>query len=84
MTTIAFDLPEASFSALRKAPEEFAREMRLATSVKWYELGLPSQGKAAAIAGLTRAAFIDAASRMHVSPLQSTAVELREEMRDAN
>ena len=34
MTTIAFDVPKASYSALRKAPDEFAREMRLAAAVK--------------------------------------------------
>ena len=32
---------------------------------------------------MTRASFIDAASRMHVSPLQTSAAELREELRDA-
>lgn len=84
MTTIAFELPEASFSALRKAPDEFARELRLAAAVKWYELALVSQEKAAAIAGVTRAEFIDAASRMRVSPLQSSPVELHEELRDAD
>lgn len=84
MTTIVFDLPEASFSALRKAPDEFAGEMRLAAAVKWYELGWMSQEKAASIAGITRAGFIDAASRMRVSPVQVTASELREELKDAN
>ena len=84
MTTIAFDVPETSFSALRKAPDEFACEMRLAAAVKWYELGLLSQGKAAAVAGVTRAGFIDAASRMRVSPIQTSAQELIEELRDAD
>ena len=84
MTTIVFDLPEASFSALRKAPDEFAGEMRLAAAVKWYELGWMSQEKAASIAGVTRAGFIDAASRMRVSPVQVTAAELREELKDAD
>ena len=84
MTTIAFELPDSSFSALRKAPEEFTRELRLAAAVKWYELAMMSQEKAAGIAGVTRAEFIDAASRMRVSPLQTTSAELREELRDAD
>ena len=84
MTVIVLELPEASFSALRKAPDEFAREMRLAAAVKWYELGWVSQEKAASIAGVTRAGFIDAASRMRVSPVQVTASELNEELNDAD
>ena len=84
MTTVAFDLPDASFSALRKAPDEFVLEMRLAAAVKWYELALISQEKAAEIAGVTRAEFIDAASRMRVSPLQTSASELHEELQGAD
>ena len=84
MTTIVSDLPESSFSALRKAPDEFAREMRLAAAVKWYELGWMSQEKAASIAGVTRVGFIDAASRMRVSPMQVNTAELREELKNAD
>jgi predicted HTH domain antitoxin len=80
MQTISMDLPETAFAALRKAPDEFVREMRIAAAVKWYELGELSQGKAAEVAGLTRAAFIDALARFKVSPLQYSAEELAEEL----
>ena len=75
MQTISIDLPETAFAALRKAPDEFVREMRIAAAVKWYELGELSQGKAAEVAGLTRAAFIDALARFKVSPLQYSTEE---------
>jgi predicted HTH domain antitoxin len=81
---IEMDLPESAFSALRLSPAQFVRELRLAAAVKWYELGRASQGRAAEIAGLTRAAFIDALSRYRVSPFQYTAEELAEEQRDAD
>ena len=38
MRTISIDLPETAFAALNKAPDEFARNMRMAAAVKWYEL----------------------------------------------
>jgi predicted HTH domain antitoxin len=84
MQTISINLPETAFAALRKSPDEFAREMRIAAAVKWYELGELSQGKAAEVAGLTRAEFINALSRFKVSPLQYTAEELAGELAGEN
>jgi predicted HTH domain antitoxin len=84
MTQLTLQMPESAFATLRQAPNEFALEMRVAAAVKWYELGRASQGRAAEIAGLTRAAFIDALSRYRVSPFQYTAEELAEEQRDAD
>jgi predicted HTH domain antitoxin len=67
---ITFDLPENAFSSLRQGPAEFAAELRLAACVKWYELGRISQSKAAEIAGLSRAAFLDALRTYKVPAIQ--------------
>ena len=80
MRTVPIQLPETVFSALRKNPDEFVQEMRIAAAVKWYELGEISQGKAAEVAGLTRSNFIQALSRYQGSFLQYTAQELAEEL----
>lgn len=67
---IIFDLPEAAFSSLRQGPDQFAAELRLAACVKWYELGKISQAKAAEIAGISRASFIDALRDYQVPAIQ--------------
>jgi len=77
---ISIEVPETVFSALRKNPDEFIKEMRIASAIKWYELGDISQAKAAEISGLTRAEFIQALSRYQVDFMQYSAEELAEEM----
>jgi hypothetical protein len=37
MTTLTLDLPVEVFSALRRSPEEFGRELRLAAAIHWYQ-----------------------------------------------
>lgn len=80
MVSISIQLPETVFSALRKNPDEFVQEMRIAAAVKWYEVGQISQKKAAEVAGITRAEFINALFRYQVDFMQYTAEELAEEM----
>ena len=77
---LKLDMPEGVFSTLRKEPSEFAKELRLAAAVKWYEMGIISQEKAAEIAGLTRAEFIFSLGKFSVSPFQYTIEEIKEEI----
>jgi len=79
MVQVMIEMPEEALAALRKAPQEFARELRLAAAVKWYELKLLSQERAAGVAGVSRAEFLDALGRFGVSPFQYGADELLEE-----
>lgn len=84
MQTVSLEIPATTFAALGESPDEFINEMRIAAAVKWYELGKLSQGKAAEVAGLSRAAFINALSRFGVSPMQITEQELAKELADAD
>jgi len=69
---------------MRKDPGEFVSEMRIAAAVKWYELGMISQEKAAEIAGLSRADFISALNRLQVSPLQYSTEKFHQELLNAD
>lgn len=80
MTRVTFDFSPTVFSALRKAPEEFAAEMRIAAAIHWYSQGLVSQGKAAEIAGLERAQFLGELFRRKVPAVQTSIEELRQEL----
>lgn len=84
MTQLTLEMPESAFATMHKDPKEFARELRIAAAVKWYELELLSQGRAAEIAGLTRAEFITVLGKYKVSPFQYTAEEVLEDLAHAD
>lgn len=74
--TVTIDLPPEVLSSLRRSPEEFVRDMRLAAAVHWYSRGEISQGLAAEIAGMTRADFIDELARQKVDVVQASVADL--------
>ncbi|MFA6111369.1 MAG: UPF0175 family protein [Candidatus Latescibacterota bacterium] len=76
---VTVDIPEGALPSLRKDMAGFVEELRLVAAVKWYEMRVISQGRAAEIAGVPRRQFIDALGRYGVSPFQSTAEEIIEE-----
>ncbi len=84
MVHIAFDIQEGALSSVRQDPETFARELRIAAAVKWYEMRRVSQGRAAEIAGLSRGEFLDALGRYGISPFQQTSDELVQDAEEAS
>jgi predicted HTH domain antitoxin len=79
---VTFSVDRDIFSALRQDPDHFVPELRLAAAVKWYELGMVSQSKAAQIAGLSRSDFIAELTRFKVTPFQYSAEEISQEAED--
>lgn len=75
---VAFDVDPGVLARLHYDPATFVRELRTAAAVAWYERQRVSQGRAAEIAGLSRAEFLEALDRFGVSPFQDTIDELRE------
>ncbi len=80
MKTITIEIPDDAVLPFGGSDEEFARELRLAAAMFWYDRGLISQGKGAEIAGLTRAGFIDALGKAEVDVFQVTGEELKAEL----
>jgi predicted HTH domain antitoxin len=79
MVHMTIDMPEEALATLHTGPEDFVRQLRLAAAVKWYEMRRVSQERAAKIAGVSRAEFMESLGKFGVSPFQSSADEILEE-----
>lgn len=79
MTTLAIELPEEVFSALKRTPKDFLLQMRLASAIHWYAKGEISQEKAALIAGLDRVDFLAALAREEIEVFSVDIASLEQE-----
>ena len=80
MPTVQVSFPDELFASLRKSPGEVEREVRLAAAIDWYRRGLISQGRAAELAGVPRADFLDALAARKIDVFQVDIEELKREL----
>ncbi|HEX3129085.1 MAG TPA: UPF0175 family protein [Thermoanaerobaculia bacterium] len=78
--TLSIDLPDEVLSELHQSADEAERDARIAVAIEWYRRGALSQGRAAEIAGLARADFIDELAARKIDVLQPDLEELRREI----
>jgi predicted HTH domain antitoxin len=80
MATLTIDVPERFLTDLKRAPEELEKDVRLAAAIEWFRRGLLSQGRAAELADVPRADFIDELARRKIEVFQVDFEELRAEL----
>lgn len=80
---IKLEIPDNSLSITRESPDEFARSLRIAAAVKWYELGRISQSKAAELIGCNRVDLFNHLRDYGVPFLQVSVTDLEKELADS-
>ena len=76
MSQLILDVPDDSLLSLKLSNEAAAAEIRLAASVKLYELGRLSSGAAAHLAGIPRTLFLSKLADYGVDTFRLTEDEL--------
>jgi len=77
MSQLILDVPDDSLLSLKLSDEAAAAEIRLAASVKLYELGRLSSGAAARLAGIPRTLFLSKLADYGVDTFRLTEDELQ-------
>ena len=72
--------PSGFEHAVYLSREEMEQHIRLMAALKMFELGKVSSGKAAELAGMSRAEFIETCGRYRVSAFNYTPDELEKEI----
>jgi predicted HTH domain antitoxin len=83
MATLSIELPDTLLLGTGQSPDEFLKEARFLLSLKLFELGRISSGKAAEISGMSRLDFLFAAGRSGVPVADLDEFEAWGERRDA-
>jgi predicted HTH domain antitoxin len=81
MSDITLSISARSLLALKVPPEQAGAELRLAASMKLYELGRLSSGAAAELAGIPRCIFLAKLSDYGIDTFGLTEEDLKSESR---
>ena len=77
---LTVELPDDIGVTLRRSPTEIEKDLRLGAAIDWYRRGMISQGRAAEIAGLSRASFQDPLAARKIDVFQVDLAELKKEI----
>ena len=87
MKGVTINYPDELELAVQATPEELAEQIRLMAAPKMFDLGKLSSEKAADLAGMTRAEFLEMCGRYRVSvfnyPPEALEGELRSDLEAA-
>lgn len=81
MKQITLEYPDDLELAVLTTEEELQAQIRLMAALKMFELGKLSSGKAAALAGMSRVAFLEQCGLYGVSIFNYSPEELENELR---
>ena len=81
MGELTIPYPAGLEEGVQTTPGEIQQQIRLMAALKMFELGKLSSGRAAELAGLSRAGFFDACARYKVSVFNYPADELEAQIR---
>jgi len=82
MTSVTIQLPDELPSSLHRSPIELEKDIKLAAAIDWYRQGLISQERAAELAELPRATFMDALAARKIDVIHLDVDELKQETDD--
>ena len=82
-TKIILEVPDEVLISMKETSNEFARHLCMAASVKLYQMGKLSSGRAAQLAGIPRVAFLNSLSEYGVPMIDLTRDKLIQDLANA-
>jgi predicted HTH domain antitoxin len=81
MISVEVTFPDGLLAALRKAPHEVGREVRVAAAIHWYQQSAISMERAAEFAGMSRPEFLAELTHRRVDVFVVDEEDLARELR---